>query len=67
MSECRKCGCKEFKWNPVSAVQKLTSGMKYEKDGFSAQGLPQQDNKSDQVAYRNCMCGHHRNYHADKK
>jgi hypothetical protein len=25
--------------------------------------MPYQDNKSDQVAYRNCTCGHHWNYH----
>lgn len=66
MSECRKCGCKKFKWNPVSAAQKLFSGSKYEKDGITVQGLPLQDNKSDQVAYKNCTCGHHRNFHADK-
>jgi hypothetical protein len=29
----------------------------------SAQGMPYQDNKSDQVAFRNCLCGHHYNYH----
>ena len=73
---CSKCACKKFAWNPVSAVQKLTSGMKGEvkadvntgkvnvSGNVSAQGMPYQDNKSDQVAYRNCLCGHHYNYHS---
>ena len=72
---CRKCGCKKYQWNPVSAAQKLFSGSKIEVKGevktgqvnvsgnFSTQGMPYQDNKSDQVAYRNCTCGHHKNYH----
>ena len=72
---CRKCGCKGFFWNPVSAGQKLFSGSKGEVKGevktgkgnvsatVSTQGMPYQDNKSDQVAYRNCLCGHHYNYH----
>jgi hypothetical protein len=33
------------------------------KTTLEAQGMPYQDNKSDQVAYRNCTCGHHWNYH----
>ena len=68
---CRKCGCKKYSWNPVSAAQKFFSGstteVKVEKGPVtvthSTQGMPYQDNKSDQVAYRNCTCGHHKNYH----
>ena len=68
---CRKCGCKEYKHNLVSAAQKFFSGSSAEvkvDNGVSsvtykAQGMPYQDNKSDQVAYRNCKCGHHKNYH----
>ena len=72
---CSKCACKKFVWNPVSAGQKLFSGSKVEVKGevktgngnvsgtVSTQGMPYQDNKSDQVAYRNCLCGHHKNYH----
>lgn len=29
----------------------------------SFKAMPYQDNKSDQVAYKNCSCGHHYNYH----
>ena len=72
---CSKCACKKFVWNPVSAAQKLTSGMKGEvkvdvkteivnaSGNVSGQGMSYQDNKSDQVAFRNCLCGHHYNYH----
>ena len=75
---CSKCGCKGFFWNPVSAAQKFTSGSKVEIKGevktgkgsvggsISTQAMPKQDNKSDQVAYRNCLCGHHYNYHSKK-
>ena len=71
---CSKCACKKFIWNPVSADQKFISGskleVKAEKGGISGtlktEGLPKQDNKSDQVAYRNCLCGHHYNYHEKK-
>jgi hypothetical protein len=70
--KCRKCGCTKYEWNPVSAVQKVASGFQISVSGdgkvisgqISASGLPLQDNKSDQTAYRNCMCGHHANYHA---
>jgi hypothetical protein len=70
--KCRKCGCTKYEWNPVSAVQKVASGFQISVSGdgkvisgqISASGLPLQDNKSDQTAYRNCMCGHHVNYHA---
>ncbi len=70
--KCRKCGCTEYKWNPVSSVQKLASGISASVSAggkifggqVSVSGLPLQDNKSDQTAYRNCLCGHHQNYHA---
>ncbi len=70
--KCRKCGCTQYRWNPVSAAQKLVSGssasVSVGGNGKGAQasisGLPLQDNKSDQTAYRNCLCGHHQNYHA---
>lgn len=69
MGKCRKCGCKDFSWNIVSAGQKLMSGFtgSYSKGGVTAnyQTMPAQDNKSTQVAYNNCMCGHHKNYHSD--
>ena len=76
---CSKCACKKFIFNPVSAAQKLFSGTKVEVKGeykgksgsvggnVSAQGMPYQDNKSDQVACRNCLCGHHYNYHQKNK
>ena len=72
---CSKCGWKKFFYNPVSAVQKALSGFKVEIKGeikndkgsiggtISNPGMPYQDNKSDQVAYRNCLCGHHYNFH----
>lgn len=72
---CSKCACKKFFINPVSAAQKFFSGTKAEVKGevktdkgniggtINIQGMPYQDNKSDQVAYRNCLCGHHYNYH----
>jgi hypothetical protein len=68
---CRKCGCTWFCPNPVSAIQKLYSGSEATlgyngpagKVGVTIPGMPGQDNKSDQVAYRNCTCGHHWNYH----
>jgi hypothetical protein len=70
--KCRKCGCTAYQWNPVSAAQKLFSGSQVSVSGnvksvnaqANASGLPLQDNKSDQTAYRNCMCGHHANYHS---
>ena len=68
---CRKCGCKKYEHNLVSAAQKFFSGSSTEvkvAEGpvsvtHKTQGMPYQDNKSDQVAYRNCKCGHHKNYH----
>ena len=72
---CSKCACKKFCFNPVSAVQKIFSGTKVEVKGelkggkgnisgsISNSGMPYQDNKSDQVALRNCLCGHHYNFH----
>ena len=72
---CTKCACKKFFWNPVSAAQKLGSGFKGSANvdvktekanvgiNVSKEGMPYQDNKSDQVAYRNCLCGHHYNFH----
>jgi hypothetical protein len=69
---CRKCGCKMFIWNPVSAYQKSTWGTTTDVSEDLQEGVhvdshtetpPPQDNKSDQVAYRNCLCGHHYNYH----
>ena len=73
---CRECGCKRFVPNPVSAIQKLVSGGDVTvggsvpvKGGAQVQascriaGQPTIDNKSDQAAYRNCLCGHHWNYH----
>lgn len=70
--KCRKCGCTGYRWNPVSAGQKLFSGGsasvsvggKNAQAQASIQGLPVQDNHSNQTAYRNCFCGHHQNYHA---
>ena len=70
--QCTKCGCNSFFWNPVSCAQKGTSGLEISADipckggtsikaGYKA--MPLQDNKSDQVAFRNCLCGHHYNYH----
>lgn len=68
MGKCKKCGCTGFFWNPVSAVQKLASGTTgtYSSDGNTVnyQTMASQDNKSDQVAYKNCTCGHHYNYHS---
>ncbi|CAF2072286.1 unnamed protein product, partial [Rotaria magnacalcarata] len=59
-------------WNPVSAAQKAWSGSSAS-GSVTLKGsvavnvqpgvLPMQDNKSDQTAYRNCLCGHHYNYH----
>lgn len=69
---CRKCGCKSFFWNPVSAFQKGVSGSSLSATVPGPRGssisaaagtLPTQDNRSSQTAYRNCMCGHHQNYH----
>jgi hypothetical protein len=70
--KCRKCACAQYRWNPVSSVQKFFSGSNITvsagKNGVGAQasmnGLPLQDNRSSQTAYRNCLCGHHQNYHA---
>jgi hypothetical protein len=70
--KCHKCACTEYRWNLVSSAQKLFSGSNasVSADGkilsgqASISGLPLQDNKSDQTAYRNCLCGHHINYHA---
>lgn len=68
MGPCRKCGCKSFLWNPVSGFQKLVSGGKASGNikgvEFSYQTQPNMDNKTDQAAYRNCLCGHHYNYHS---
>ena len=68
MGKCSKCGCTGFFWNPVSAAQKFMSGStgNYNdgKVSGSYQTMPSQDNKSDQVAYKNCTCGHHYNYHS---
>lgn len=68
MGKCKKCGCTGFFWNPVSAAQKLASGTtaSYSNNGATVnyQTMPNQDNKSDQVAYKNCTCGHHYNYHS---
>jgi hypothetical protein len=47
--ECRKCGCQQFKWNPVSAAEKLWDDVKG-------------NNRKDR-AFRNCLCGHHYNCH----
>jgi hypothetical protein len=72
---CTKCGCTRYFWNPVSAVQKLTSGFKasgsvstgvIKADGTWST-LEKQDNTSEHVAYRACMCGHHKNFHKEKK
>lgn len=71
MGKCKKCGCTGFFWNVVSAGQKWYSGtsssvnLSYKGVGIqgSVKGMSPQDNKSDQVAYRNCTCGHHYNYH----
>lgn len=63
MGPCRKCGCQSFRYNFVSATQKLFSGFSFSFGGVSGSTIPVQDNKSDQVAYRNCLCGHHFNYH----
>ncbi len=68
MGKCKKCGCTGFMWNPVSALQKFNSGSTTTntQDGTvkTTQSMPNQDNKSDQTAYRNCLCGHHYNYHS---
>ena len=68
MGKCKKCGCTGFFWNAVSAGQKIFSGStaQYSNKGatINYQTMPAQDNKSDQVAYRNCTCGHHYNYHS---
>ncbi len=34
MGACKKCGCKSFVWNPVSAGQKLGSGSKLKVSDF---------------------------------
>ena len=48
---CLKCGCRKYHWNPVSAVNK-------------AVGIYKGSNYNAEVdAYRNCTCGHHKNYH----
>jgi hypothetical protein len=64
MGKCSKCGCSDFKWNAVSAAQKAVSGISGNVKGVNFQTMPYQDNKSDQVAYKNCQCGHHYNYHS---
>lgn len=71
MGKCKKCGCKGYFWNPVSAAQKGLSGFSLSFEfknkklwgGGSPGFMAYQDNKSDQVGYRNCTCGHHYNYH----
>jgi hypothetical protein len=47
--ECRKCGCQKFRWDPLSAVKKL--------------GDVLSQNDGNDEAFRNCLCGHHFNYH----
>lgn len=67
-SGCSKCGCKSFSWNPVSAGQKLLSGINVNLNFGVVSGslstMSSQDNTSKQVAYKNCTCGHHYNYHS---
>ena len=69
MGKCRKCGCTSFFWNPMSFGQKMMSGSNWDVSSpdqsvkGNVQFMKGQDNKSDQVAYRNCTCGHHYNYH----
>ena len=78
---CVKCACKKYQWNAGSAVQKFFSGtntnfevgVKSDKVvnvnanlKLSNPGMPYQDNKSDQVAYHNYKCGHHKNFHYKK-
>ena len=46
---CRKCGCGQYIWNPVSALIKHLN-------------FPN-DHTNPYHAYHNCVCGHHRNYH----
>jgi len=46
---CSKCGCSEFRWNPLSALVKFLN-------------FPD-DNYHPHHAYRNCVCGHQQNYH----
>lgn len=48
---CLKCDCRNFIWNPISAVNKAV-GI-FQGSGYN----------SDIDAYRNCKCGHHQNYH----
>ena len=49
---CLKCfTCKKFKWNAVSAANKAVGIIKG--GGYNAEV----------DAYRNCTCGHHKNYH----
>lgn len=48
--KCRKCGCTNFVWNPVSAAEKLWDDVR---------GSERQDR-----GYRVCTCGHHINCHS---
>ena len=48
---CLKCSCENYSWNPISAANKEL-GI-YKGGGYNA----------DVDAYRNCKCGHHKNYH----
>ena len=48
---CLKCGCRNFVWNPVSALNKAV-GI-FQGSGYNAEV----------DAYCNCTCGHHKNFH----
>jgi len=76
MGKCCKCGCKKFVWNPVSAAEALRDriGRRVEKtevqmseDGTHAtlKSYPSinTDIHNSRDALRNCLCGHHYNYH----
>ena len=48
---CRKCKCKRFRWNPWSTIKTIIDVVRNDDD--------------DRNAMRNCLCGHHINYHDD--
>ena len=68
---CKKCGCSKFSWNPASALAAFANRWGVRPEGFEFEVSPSSASfkgKSVRVdetreAYRNCLCGHHYNYH----
>lgn len=46
---CRRCGCPYYRHDPDSGIRKL--------------GLMMTGGDYTNEAFRNCVCGHHYNYH----